>query len=107
MQGCDGSILIAPAPHGAPPVERDMPENKNLAREGFETINMAKAIVESKCPGMVSCADILAIAARDFVHLVRLIYYDADYLPPFLFLQKIEGPGIINCRSLRSRLSCS
>ncbi|CAA6661077.1 unnamed protein product [Spirodela intermedia] len=51
-------------------VERDMPENRNLGPEGFETINQAKALVESKCPGVVSCADILAIAARDFVHLV-------------------------------------
>lgn len=70
MQGCDASILIAPGPRGSPPVERDMPENRNLAPEGFETINKAKALVESKCPGVVSCADILAIAARDFVHLV-------------------------------------
>ena len=48
-----------------------MPENKNLAPEGFDTVNMVKKMVESKCPGVVSCADILAIAARDFIHLVR------------------------------------
>lgn len=50
--------------------EKDAEDNKELAVEAFDTISKAKAVVESKCPGVVSCADILAIAARDFVHLV-------------------------------------
>ena len=51
--------------------ERDAVGNKDLREEGFETVRKAKALVENKCPGVVSCADILAIAARDYVHLVR------------------------------------
>lgn len=70
MQGCDASILIAPTAGSATKVEREMEENRNLAAEAFETVNIAKAAVESKCPGVVSCADILAVAARDFVRLV-------------------------------------
>ncbi|KAL0442696.1 UNVERIFIED_CONTAM: Peroxidase 19 [Sesamum latifolium] len=50
-------------------------EGKELAVEAFDTVNKAKAVVESKCPGVVSCADILAIAARDFVHLAGGPYY--------------------------------
>ena len=78
-QGCDASILIAPTSSDAagagvrppPRVERDMEENRNLPQEAFDTVELAKAAVESKCPGMVSCADVLALAARDYVQLVR------------------------------------
>ncbi|URD74617.1 Peroxidase [Musa troglodytarum] len=69
VEGCDASILIAPTTGGKVVVERDVEDNKNLAPEAFETVELAKALVESKCPGMVTCADILAMAARDFVHL--------------------------------------
>lgn len=67
-QGCDASVLIA-SPNGD--AEKDAQDNLSLAGDGFDTVIKAKQAVEAQCPGVVSCADILAIAARDVVVLVR------------------------------------
>ncbi|KAI3813084.1 hypothetical protein L1987_17800 [Smallanthus sonchifolius] len=64
VEGCDASVIIA-SPNGD--AEKDAPDNLSLAGDGFDTVNKAKQAVESVCPGVVSCADVLAIAARDVV----------------------------------------
>lgn len=69
VHGCDASILI-----DGSNTEKTFLFNQGL--RGYEVINDAKQQVEAACPGVVSCADILALAARDSVVLViRLLYY--------------------------------
>ncbi len=50
--------------------EKDASINLSLAWDGFDTVNKAKQAVEAVCPGVVSCADILALANRDSIFLV-------------------------------------
>ncbi|KAL1352668.1 peroxidase 55 [Arachis hypogaea] len=67
VQGCDASVMIA-SPNGD--AEKDASENLSLAGDGFDTVIKAKAAVEASCPGVVSCADILALATRDVIALL-------------------------------------
>ncbi|XP_023760542.2 lignin-forming anionic peroxidase [Lactuca sativa] len=59
VQGCDASILL----NDTPTTERTTFSNVGVG--GYEVIDAAKSAVENICPGIVSCADILAVAARD------------------------------------------
>ena len=62
LQGCDASILLDETP--SIQSEKTALGNLNSAR-GYNVIDKAKTEVEKICPGVVSCADIIVVAARD------------------------------------------
>ncbi|KAL7604307.1 hypothetical protein Lser_V15G15319 [Lactuca serriola] len=67
VQGCDASILLEDGPSIIG--ERNALPNKGSVR-GYEVTDAAKSEVEKLCPGVVSCADILTVAARDASEMV-------------------------------------
>ena len=62
VRGRDGSVLLDKS-YENPHPEKEAPVNIGLA--AFDLLEEIKAAVEKRCPGVVSCSDILIYAARD------------------------------------------
>ncbi|KAK6914891.1 hem peroxidase [Dillenia turbinata] len=69
--GCDASVLLDP--DEGIESEKESPPNETL--KGFEVIDLIKSALEEVCPGVVSCADIIVLAARDCVILAGGPFY--------------------------------
>ncbi|EOA25896.1 hypothetical protein CARUB_v10019275mg [Capsella rubella] len=64
VNGCDASLLLDSS--GTIESEKRSISNRDSAR-GFEVIDEIKFALENECPETVSCADILALVARDSI----------------------------------------
>lgn len=74
FKGCDGSVLLNSTSKNQ--AEKDGPPNISL--HAFYVIDVAKTALEAICPGVVSCADIVAMAAKDAVALVSYCLQQFD-----------------------------
>ncbi|QHO27762.1 hypothetical protein HN51_024706 [Arachis hypogaea] len=75
VNGCDGSVLLDDTPEMKG--EKTATPNNNSLR-AFDVVDEIKAAVDKACNGpLVSCADILALAARDSVFIMggKQYYY--------------------------------
>ncbi|KAH6832285.1 hypothetical protein C2S53_005634 [Perilla frutescens var. hirtella] len=105
VRGCDASVLL----DGAKSEKESLPNKGSL--RGFEVIDAAKAELELICPKTVSCADVLAFAARDSAFKLGRIRYDvpsgrrdgvvSSISEPLLSLP----PPFLNATSLRDNFA--
>nr|TKV97247.1 hypothetical protein SEVIR_9G481800v2 [Setaria viridis] len=77
VNGCEGSLLLDGT---AKLSEKEANPNKGTERL-YPVVDNIKAAPEDACPGVVSCADILALAAKASVELDRLYNLKATGQP--------------------------
>ncbi|PKA48842.1 Peroxidase 65 [Apostasia shenzhenica] len=73
VSGCDASVLVSSNTFNR--AERDADINLSLPGDAFDAVVRAKTALELQCPGVVSCADILAVATRDLVSMLGGPFY--------------------------------
>ncbi|KAG0475960.1 hypothetical protein HPP92_012801 [Vanilla planifolia] len=64
VTGCDASILL-----DGKQAEKSAAANRGLRPNGFQLVDDIKRVMEARCPGVVSCADIINLAAKEAVAL--------------------------------------
>ncbi|PWA49438.1 heme peroxidase [Artemisia annua] len=68
VRGCDASLLLNVTPTSGNQTEKGAIPNQTIL--GFDFIDKLKSLVEAECPGVVSCADIITLAARDSIVVI-------------------------------------
>ncbi|KAK3028335.1 hypothetical protein RJ639_037797 [Escallonia herrerae] len=71
VEGCDASVLL----DGADGIESEKESPPNESLKGYDLIDIIKSELEEACPGVVSCADIVVMAARESVVLAGGPFY--------------------------------
>ncbi|KAL1545856.1 Peroxidase 21 [Salvia divinorum] len=61
VKSCDASLLLEDA-NG---IQSEKATSRSFGMRNFKYIETIKAALEKECPGTVSCADIVALSARD------------------------------------------
>lgn len=85
-QGCDASLLLK---DGKGIISEQKALQNFQSARGYEVIDSIKAAVEEVCPGVVSCADILAVAARDSSAYVSPVFSLIDKIY-IMFLNEVN-----------------
>jgi len=85
LQGCDGSVLLDDTPNF---IGEKTAKGNIDSLKGFMLVDVIKAELDKACKGpVVSCADILAVIARDAVSIVRrTIHLSKLYLYGYLYI---------------------
>ncbi|XP_076922099.1 peroxidase 27-like [Bidens hawaiensis] len=73
IRGCDGSVLL-----DSPTRQSEKFSPPNLSLRGFNIIDRVKTALEKACPGLVSCADIVALVARDVTVATKGPYWEVE-----------------------------
>ncbi|PWA82528.1 heme peroxidase [Artemisia annua] len=94
-QGCDGSVLLNSTANN----QAEKEGIPNLTLRGFQVIDAAKTALEAACPGVVSCADILALAARDAIYQIK-----GPFWPVPLGRRDGHTVGVSHCPVIVNRL---
>ncbi|WCJ37052.1 Peroxidase superfamily protein [Euphorbia peplus] len=74
IEGCDASVFLDDS-YGDKNYSIERQAIPNLTLRGFDEIDIIKEELENVCPGVVSCADTLAIATRDAIVLAGGPFY--------------------------------